>query len=700
MAASKVEILLAAKDQASAVLDRITGSLKDMASQAKGLEGGAGVAFGAIVAGAAAAAGASVALAKGLAEQVESLGKVKAASGASRDNIQVLQRVFVNAGAAAADASAALVAMSRAIGRNDPILKQLGITSRDSFQALLQVSDVLGQMTDEGQKSLVMQRLLARASKEGAAAMVNLRASVSDTRAEYARFGALLTDEVTQGADGLDSSLDRMNTKLDAMRTALAIKVTPAVIQAVEQLNALLEILAKLSSLPVIHQVVQLSFKVFDFKETRDDIDEVAKRLRLVYVALTEGEEAAKKMAAAMGLVQAPKVGGGGASGGNGGGGDWKHPEADNAPPKPRAATPPAGPAPVPATTPTPPPWSPSLVPNTIKGWTPAPPKPAPALAKTKGLDTSNWVQVGVGDDGEPIFGPNLGGDKKASPREERLKSLTAAMGGAKVMAESLLAVLEKVEERRKQAAELTKAQEALFGTSADKEFANIPAATPRGPEFQGRVDQDAGEQGPQPKPRAPQMPKVDEKVPTKQLEKFRQQQKELLAGMPKLSEAMVEVSIRWGEVVQSTLSASAVLDQGFSALWNGLQTGLGTVFANLTNKAQTFRSAVKTIFSSLVQEVLAMLARLAAAKLFQLLLSLIPGVGTFLGTAAGAAAGAAGGAVTVSAGSTRGRTEGGSTSNTFIQVNALSAKDAIQSMVGPRGELRAAVGAARRRGY
>jgi hypothetical protein len=118
-------------------------------------------------------------------------------------------------------------------------------------------------------------------------------------------------------------------------------------------------------------------------------------------------------------------------------------------------------------------------------------------------------------------------------------------------------------------------------------------------------------------------------------------------------------------------------------------------VFANLTNKTQTLRSAMKTIFSSLVSEVLALLARIVAAKVFGFILKFIPGIGTAAGFALDLGAGKL-----VGGGSSRavGTSTGG---NINVTIQAMDRSDIYRSLTSPRGELRAAfIEAAATRAY
>lgn len=141
-------------------------------------------------------------------------------------------------------------------------------------------------------------------------------------------------------------------------------------------------------------------------------------------------------------------------------------------------------------------------------------------------------------------------------------------------------------------------------------------------------------------------------------------------------------VMLTWQDAIHDMLSSANILNESLGALWNGLQVGFAEVFAKITDKAQTFRGALKTIFDALVQEVLAMLAKLAATAVFGFLLDLlIPSFG--------------GGVVPISNSRTGGhilpeapKRAGGATN---ITVMAHDQQSILDSLTSPRGSFRRA---------
>ena len=269
----------------------------------------------------------------------------------------------------------------------------------------------------------------------------------------------------------------------------------------------------------------------------------------------------------------------------------------------------------------------------------------------------------GVVDPGIPFLHPQprdplsdidlTEGDKGPSPREKRLREIARLLSIGRGEAERYLTVLEGLEDAKKRSSLLEDLSKGGIVPGASTSPVQI-RGTPPNPTITGPADFDQ--------------------------EKHKRDILAILEAAPKVSAALLEVGTSWRNTVDQMLSLNGILEDGLGSLYAGISQGVGTVFANLTNRAQTFRSALKTIFSSLVQEILAMLGRIATAKIFQLLLNLIPGLGPVAGAVAGASKVAEGLAIPKGAGV-----------QFNVNVNALNARDVVLSLQSPRGELRRA---------
>jgi hypothetical protein len=158
------------------------------------------------------------------------------------------------------------------------------------------------------------------------------------------------------------------------------------------------------------------------------------------------------------------------------------------------------------------------------------------------------------------------------------------------------------------------------------------------------------------------------------------------------------EIVDAWNKAVDAILSSTSILKNSLGAVWDGLREGVSNVFVGLLNGSQTFASGVQAVFHSLGNSILNYLGTLVAAKVFQLFLKLVgfaldipsaafgpigvpfdPSVLAMAGPGAAASSFASGPAGL-----------GASGGNTII-IQTISAKDVLQSLLSPRGVMRAA---------
>jgi len=159
-------------------------------------------------------------------------------------------------------------------------------------------------------------------------------------------------------------------------------------------------------------------------------------------------------------------------------------------------------------------------------------------------------------------------------------------------------------------------------------------------------------------------------------------------AGIPGLlpsAEAREQMLANWRSFIDEVTSSARVLDESINSLAFGLASGFTTVFQGLLASGQTFRSAMVTIFRSMVNELLAQLARLLAFKLIGFLigsplpLNALRGAANFTPPIPGLRGASA---VTGTSAATGG--------NTYI-IQAIDAHDAVASLTLPGGSLRRA---------
>jgi len=158
------------------------------------------------------------------------------------------------------------------------------------------------------------------------------------------------------------------------------------------------------------------------------------------------------------------------------------------------------------------------------------------------------------------------------------------------------------------------------------------------------------------------------------------------------------EIVDAWNKAVDAILSSTSILKDSLGAVWDGLREGVSNVFVGMLNGSQTFASGVQAVFHSLGNSILNYLGTLIAAKVFQLFLKLvsfaldIPSaafgpIGVPFDPSVLAMAGPGAAASSFASGSAGLGTGGGNT----IIIQTISAKDVLQSLLSPRGVMRAA---------
>lgn len=227
-----IELLLRARDDAS-------GVIRGVATEVTGLEGGLGSllgkagAFGAIAAGAVAAAGAVFAAGRSFANMVEQLDRTATNTGVATDRLQIMQQIVEEAGGNADALPTALMKLNKAIEEGDPVLKRLGITTKDTFSAFRQLSDSLLASGDAAARDYVAMKLLGRTGAEMVSDIRAISQNYDEASARMREFGIVTSDEAKQGAGALDTELDKLGTEWKGLTRLLQEAVLPLAIPIV-----------------------------------------------------------------------------------------------------------------------------------------------------------------------------------------------------------------------------------------------------------------------------------------------------------------------------------------------------------------------------------------------------------------------------------------------------------------------------------
>lgn len=211
-----IEILLKARDEATKQLQSaavaasgLTGSLHSLALAAGPM--------GAVSAALIGVASASFLAAKSVADQVEQLGNLSQQTGVTTQNLQVLQQLLTDAGGSAEDANQAFNFLNRAIATNDPLLKALGITTKDTWTAFNQLVQILAQTNSASDRTQIAFQLLGRGSAALLGKINQIAADLPGARAEFEKLGIVFGEDVVTQAQKLDRELDQLNDRLKGL---------------------------------------------------------------------------------------------------------------------------------------------------------------------------------------------------------------------------------------------------------------------------------------------------------------------------------------------------------------------------------------------------------------------------------------------------------------------------------------------------
>jgi len=236
VAQNVIEILLKARDEATAQLKAAATATSGLNSALAGLSSIAGPV--AAVTGALVAVGsAAINAAKSLAEEVEQLQNLSSQSGVSIQNLQTLQQLLKEAGGSAGDATQAINFLNRAIATNDPLLKKLGITTRDTWTAFNQLVQVLASSDDAAARTEVAFQLLGRGSTVLLGKIDSIAAQLPNARSEMEKLGVVMGADTVEAAKALDVQMDQLDRRWKGMVNTIKGAILPAVLSLFEAFN-------------------------------------------------------------------------------------------------------------------------------------------------------------------------------------------------------------------------------------------------------------------------------------------------------------------------------------------------------------------------------------------------------------------------------------------------------------------------------
>lgn len=220
------EIALVARDEASTAIRRIAGELGGMGEALVRLSGLSNpVALGIAAIGASAAG--IVIVGKNVSEAVEQLDKLSRASGVSVEALQVFREQIREAGGDPETLTTALRFLNRSIATSDPILKQLGITSKDTFTVFMQLARAFEGSADSAKKNEIAFQLLGRGAADLVGILPEIARGFSGMDSAMRQSGGLMTGEVLGAARDLDKQMDTLSRNWIGAITRIKVATVP-----------------------------------------------------------------------------------------------------------------------------------------------------------------------------------------------------------------------------------------------------------------------------------------------------------------------------------------------------------------------------------------------------------------------------------------------------------------------------------------
>jgi len=232
----QAQVVVEAQDRATDIIRRVSGEMGALGDTLVQLASKGGLA-GLGVAAVGAALGGITVVGRGVADQVEQLDLMATRTGVSVEALQVLRQEIKEMGGDSESLTMALTFLNRAIAKGDPLLKQLGITTHDTFAAFTQLSTAFASSDDTAKKTEIAYQLLGRGSAQLLGILPKLAASFDSTRSSMEAAGGVLSGNVLESARNLDAESDRLGRNWSSLMTSMRASTVPTANSVVEALN-------------------------------------------------------------------------------------------------------------------------------------------------------------------------------------------------------------------------------------------------------------------------------------------------------------------------------------------------------------------------------------------------------------------------------------------------------------------------------
>jgi hypothetical protein len=233
-----VEFILHARDEASGVLSKVGTEVAGLKGGFEGLvtsAGGLGIAAAAFGGIAAAATMASISFQ----EQTETLERLSKRTGVTIEQMQVLRRVVEDEGGQADVLTMALQKLNRNIEDGNPLVKQLGLNTSNTFTAFMSLMSVLDQSTDSFKKTSIAMDLTGRGGGDLIAMAHALVTEYGAMDSQMRTTNELIGNDAPKVVDKLDKSVERLGSEWKGFTHTLGQVFVPVATLVVGSLNAI-----------------------------------------------------------------------------------------------------------------------------------------------------------------------------------------------------------------------------------------------------------------------------------------------------------------------------------------------------------------------------------------------------------------------------------------------------------------------------
>ncbi len=204
-----VQLVLRARDEATAKIREVSGAVAELLGIMSGLTAGLGP-IGAVATAVAAAGAAAIAMGRKYADAGLEIQHASEATGVSAERYQVLRKVVEESGGNAEGLEKALERLNRSIEAGDPLLKALHITTRDVGEAFIQLMQRLDDSSDSAAKTTAAVKLLGKTGADLVGSSHAIATQTEETEAQLRKSGDLMSGEAVTSAVKLHEEFDKL----------------------------------------------------------------------------------------------------------------------------------------------------------------------------------------------------------------------------------------------------------------------------------------------------------------------------------------------------------------------------------------------------------------------------------------------------------------------------------------------------------